>query len=69
VTATHFDVRLLEAARKQIGELIESRSGALIQGIATDYADYRYRAGQIDGFQTSLDLLAEIVREMGDQRS
>lgn len=69
MTASHHDVQLLNRARKQIGELIDSRSEVLVQGVASDYADYRYRAGQIDGFQTALNLLAEIVREMGDQRS
>ncbi len=69
MTATHLDVQLLNKARQQIGDLIESRSEALVKGLADDYADYRYRAGQINGFQTALDVLTEIVREMGDQRS
>lgn len=69
MTATHHDVQLLNRAREQIGKLIEDRAAALIQGVAGDYADYRGRSGEINGLKTALNILGEIVRQMGDQRS
>jgi hypothetical protein len=39
-----------------------------VQGIATDFADYRYRCGQAHGLATALDILSEIVKSMGDDR-
>lgn len=69
MTASHFDVRLLEQARKEIGELIEGRAEVLTSGIATDFADYRFRCGEISGFTAALGIMTEIVRKMGDTRS
>lgn len=69
MTASHFDVRLLELARKEIGELIEGRTEVLTAGIATDFADYRFRCGEIAGFTAALGIMTEIVRKMGDTRS
>lgn len=69
MTASHLDVRLLDRARKEINELIETRSGFVESGAAVDYADYRFRCGEMTGLKTALDIMQEIVRSMGDQRS
>jgi hypothetical protein len=68
MTATHFDIRLLDQARKEIGDLIDARGDAVIAGIAADYPDYRYRCGEIAGFTSALNIMTEIVRKMGDNR-
>lgn len=69
MTASHLDVRLLDRARKEINDLIETRSGFVETGGAVDYADYRFRCGEMIGLKTALDIMQEIVRSMGDQRS
>ena len=69
MTATHLDVRLLERARKEIGDLIENRSEFIASGTAADFADYRFRCGELTGLSTALNIMQEIVRSMGDHRS
>ena len=69
MTASHLDVRLLERARQEIGELIESRSEFVASGAAADFADYRFRCGELTGLSTALNIMQEIVRSMGDHRS
>jgi hypothetical protein len=69
LTATIVEVRLVERARKEIGELIDTRSDFLSSGAAADYADYRYRAGEIAGLTTALNMMGEILKSMGDSRS
>lgn len=68
MTATILDVRLLERARKEIGEEIENRHDQIVKGLAGDYADYRWRCGQVQGLATALDIMGEIVKSMGDSR-
>jgi len=68
VTASILDVRLLDRARKDIGEEIEARHDQIVQGLAGDYADYRYRCGQVQGLATALDILGGIIKSMGDGR-
>lgn len=67
MTATVLDVRLLERARKEIGETIENRSQQIASGIAGDYADYRFRCGQLIGLNDSLNILDGIVKSMGER--
>jgi len=69
MTASHLDVRLLISARKQINELIESRTEAVASGLAEDHAAYKQRCGEIQGMRMALDVMENIVREMGDSRT
>lgn len=68
MTATILDVRLLDRARKEIGEEIQKRQLAVAQGLASDFADYRWRCGEARGLSMALDILTEIVKSMGDNR-
>lgn len=65
MTATHLDVRLLNEAREEIGDIIEGRSGVIVSGVL-DYPEYRYRSGEVAGLQLALGIMQEIVRKMGD---
>ena len=68
MTASHLDVRLLNRARTQINELIASRTEAVASGMAEDHAAYKQRCGEIQGMRMALEVMEEIVREMGDNR-
>lgn len=68
MTATVFEVRLLDRARKEIGDEIENRSAFLIAGTALDYADYKNRCGFIEGMTTALRVLEEAARKLADER-
>jgi len=68
VTASVLDVRLLNRARKEIGEEIEATHNQIVGGLAVDFADYRFRCGRVQGLATALDILGEIVKSMGDGR-
>lgn len=68
MTATLADIRLLERARNEIGELIESRTTFISSGAASDYATYRSNCGYIEGLTTALSVLGDIVRSMGESR-
>ena len=69
MTASIQDVRLLDRARKEIGQEIENRQAQIVGGLASDFADYRWRCGQVQGLTTALDILGGIVKSMGDNRS
>lgn len=68
MSASTIDIRLLNRAREQIDELIDNKSSALTTGMSPDFADYKYRCGEIAGLRTALEMMAEIVRAMGDER-
>ncbi|MBB3411217.1 hypothetical protein FHT87_005170 [Rhizobium sp. BK316] len=68
MTASHLDVRLLTRARQQINELIDSRTEAVASGMAEDHAAYKQRCGEIQGMRMALEVMEEIVRQMGESR-
>lgn len=65
MTATLADIRLLERARTDIGELIEQRTAYVITGAATPDG-YKRDCGYIEGLTTALSVMADIVRSMGE---
>lgn len=69
MTASIIDVRLLDRARKQITEEIDAKTEQIAHGLAADFADYRYRCGEIAGLNAALRMLGEIIKTMGDNRS
>lgn len=52
---------LVELLRKRIKDDLDSRNEAVSSGFATDYADYRYRIGIIEGLKITLAELSEIL--------
>jgi len=68
MTQTHFEARLLDRVRQEIGEDIRSKTGAISNGSAEDFADYRYRCGVVRGMGEALAIMEEIARKMGDER-
>ncbi|SCB30354.1 hypothetical protein [Rhizobium lusitanum] len=68
MSASVADIRLLNKAREELSEIIESKIEAIAGNIAADFPDYKYRCGEVAGIRTALDVLSEIVRKMGDQR-
>lgn len=68
MTATHLDVRLLNEARDQIGELIDGRSDLIVTGVL-EFPEYRFRCGEVAGMQMALGIMQEIVRKMGDHNN
>lgn len=68
MTASVQDVRLLNQARQKLTDEIEAKSDQLAHGLAADFADYRYRCGEIAGMRTALGMLGEIIKSMGDNR-
>ncbi|MBM7047567.1 hypothetical protein [Rhizobium lusitanum] len=68
MSASVADIRLLNRAREELGEIIGTKSEAVAGNIAVDFPDYKYRCGEIAGLNTALEVLSEIVRKMGDQR-
>lgn len=68
MTASRLDVILLNRARDEIGELINSRTEVVISGNAEDHATYRARCGEITGLRMAIAVMEEIVRKMGDGR-
>lgn len=68
MTASRLDVLLLNRARDEIGELINSRTEVVISGNAEDHAAYRARCGEINGLRMAISVMEEIVRKMGDGR-
>lgn len=47
----------LEARRKELTD-------AMVSGFALDFADYRYRAGQINGIEMALSFCADVEAEL-----
>jgi len=68
VTASVLDVRLLDRARKQLTDEIDAKGEQLAHGLAADFADYRYRCGEIAGLNAALEILGGIIKSMGDGR-
>ena len=55
----NLDLRLYSEIEKALGELLEKHAAELVLGRATDYADYRFRTGQLKGLREALSLAEE----------
>lgn len=57
--------------RDAVSEAIEQARNELMLGLANgnaqDFADYKYRAGQIHGLGTALDLMRDIARKLNER--
>ena len=52
----NLDLKLYQLIEQDFGELLEKLAAELVNGRATDHADYRYRVGRIHGIREALDL-------------
>lgn len=62
---THLDVRLLNVARSEIEDIIESRTSLITSGLL-EFPEYRFRSGELVGLKLALQIMQDIVRDMGD---
>lgn len=54
---------VVRTLRKRLGEVIDHKSEALLTGIASDFADYRHRTGEIDGLKIAIAICDEMTKE------
>ena len=56
--------------RHKLEQAISDSTQHLVNGVAKDFADYRYRAGQLDGFARALAMIDTAREEMfkGDKK-
>lgn len=61
-----FEDRMRSALAKEIAV----QSGAIVSGLATNYEDYRYRIGRIEGLKTAVSIADETHKMMyeGDKK-
>ena len=57
------DLKLYTLVEEEYGLLLEKLAAELINGRASDYADYRYRVGRIHGVREALELAREANRK------
>lgn len=48
---------------ERLARLRAERAFSLAQGAASDFADYRYGVGYLDGLQVALDIADELKKE------
>lgn len=51
------DATLEDIVRKKILQAIQDETQNLVNGMAGDYADYRYRVGTLKGLSNALDCI------------
>lgn len=54
---------VVRTLRKRLGEAINEKNIAIGSGIASDYADYRHRAGEISGLRAAIAICDEMTKE------
>tara|TARA_R110000737_G_scaffold333448_1_gene351117 strand:+ start:239 stop:421 length:183 start_codon:yes stop_codon:yes gene_type:complete len=52
---------LVELLKKRLADELDSKKEAVSSGFASDYADYRYRIGLIEGLKIAENELSEIL--------
>jgi hypothetical protein len=52
----NLDLRLYQLIEEEYGHLLEKLAAELINGRASDYADYRYRVGRMHGVREALEI-------------
>lgn len=55
----NLDLRLMIELEKALGERMEQHAAELVSGKASDFADYRHRAGRLQGLRDALVLAKE----------
>jgi hypothetical protein len=50
----NLDLQLYQFIEKEIGEHLEKHAAELVTGRAVDYADYKFRIGQLKGLRDAL---------------
>jgi hypothetical protein len=55
----NLDLRLYTELERELGDIVEKHATELVLGRATDYADYRYRVGQLKGLREALAIASE----------
>lgn len=58
------EMRIFELLNSKINERIQDLTGALSDGTAKDYADYRGMCGVIKGLRTAQFELTDLVRKI-----
>lgn len=59
----NLDLKLYQLIEQEFGELLEKLAAELINGRASDYADYRYRVGRVHGIREALELAKQANRK------
>jgi hypothetical protein len=55
----NLDLQLYTELERELGDALEKHATELIHGRAADYADYRYRVGQLKGLRDALVIASE----------
>lgn len=53
--------------KSRLMQLLRERQEDLATGIALDWADYRFRCGQMQGLVTAINMCDEVLREMSER--
>jgi len=59
-----YDSKALRVWRDQVTEEVNMQAMALAKGSATDYADYRDRAGRIKGLWDAVHIMDEVLDKL-----
>ena len=59
----NLDLKLYTLVEEEYGLLLEKLAAELINGRASDYADYRYRVGRIHGVREALEIAHQANRK------
>ena len=60
----NLDLKFYQEIQKAILEQLEVQAAAIVSGKATDFADYRYRAGKIQAWQDALAIANEVNKRV-----
>lgn len=58
----NLDLEFYQLIEEEYGLLLEKLAAELINGRASDYADYRYRVGRIHGVREALEIAKQANR-------
>lgn len=54
---------VVRTLRKRLVEAIDQKSEALTNGVASDFADYRHRTGELGGLRIAIAICDEMTKE------
>lgn len=60
----NLDLQFYRDLHNKLGEALEQHAAELVNGRASDFADYRHRVGRIKGLQEALHFAKEVNDEM-----
>lgn len=55
----NLDLRLYKEIEQEFGEMLERQAAEIVTGKATDWADYKYRAGYLKALRDALEVARE----------